>query len=227
MTELIPLFPLGAVLYPGLVLPLHIFEDRYRVLVAELVRRPDGDPRAFGVVAIRAGREVGPDGVLALHDIGCTALLRSVEQYEDGRYDIVSSGARRFRLIAIDESQPYLQGSVEWLEESRGGDASVLARSVAESFAHYRAELGAAQGFSVDQDDGDGSGVPADPTALSYVVAASMVLDLSDQQALLAEPDTSGRLRRELSLLRREAAVLRELPSLPAVDYHRQPVSPN
>ena len=222
MTELIPLFPLGAVLYPGLVLPLHIFEDRYRLLVAELVARPDGAPRAFGVVAIRAGREVGADGVLALHDVGCAAELRAVEQYEDGRYDIVSTGARRFRLVAIDDSLPYLQGAVEWLDEPVGDAAPVLARSVADSFADYRAELADVQGFDEDDDE-----IPADPTALSYLVAAAMVLDLSDEQGLLSEPDTSSRLRRELGLLRREAAVLRELPSLPAVDYPRPPVSPN
>ena len=92
VTTRIPLFPLGTVLYPGLMLPLHIFEDRYRQLVRELVDAPEGASRRFGVVAIREGREVGSDGIKALHDIGCMAELRQVEQYEDGRYDIVTTG---------------------------------------------------------------------------------------------------------------------------------------
>lgn len=224
MTEWIPLFPLGTVLYPGLLLPLHIFEERYRDLVRDLVDRPDeAGPRFFGVVAIRVGHEVGEGAVSALHEIGCTAELRGVEAYEDGRYDIVTSGTRRFRVLEVDGTLPYLQGEVEWLDEPAGDAAAVLGRSVAEAFGEYRAELADAQGFEEEDDDD----IPADPTVLSYVVAASMVLDLLDQQALLAEPDTSARLRRELDVLRRESALLRELPSLPAVDLTHTPISPN
>ncbi len=68
MSETLPLFPLGTVLFPGLLLPLHIFEERYRQLVRDLVRQPE--PRRFGVVAIREGRETGIDGVAALYEIG-------------------------------------------------------------------------------------------------------------------------------------------------------------
>ena len=71
-----PLFPLGTVLYPGLVLPLHIFEERYRQLVGDLLDGPE--PREFGVIAIRKGRETGVDGVSALYEIGCAAALRQV-----------------------------------------------------------------------------------------------------------------------------------------------------
>ena len=105
-----PIFPLGTVLYPGLLLPLHIFEERYRRLVRDLVSVPDDADRRFGVVAIREGREVGSDGVRALHGVGCTAELRQVEAYEDGRFDIVTVGTTRFRLISLDPSMPYLNG---------------------------------------------------------------------------------------------------------------------
>jgi len=71
MGEMLPLFPLGAVLYPGMLLPLHIFEERYRQLVRDLLERPE--PRRFGVIAIRKGRETGIDGVHSLYGIGCTA----------------------------------------------------------------------------------------------------------------------------------------------------------
>src|SRR5580704_6996140 len=89
MSEKLPLFPLGTVLYPGLLLPLHIFEERYRHLVRDLLAGPE--PPSFGVVAIREGRETGIDGVSALFQVGCTAVLRQVQRYPDGRYDIVSA----------------------------------------------------------------------------------------------------------------------------------------
>jgi len=227
--ERIALFPLASVLYPGLLLPLHIFEERYRNLVADLVARPDEPgPRSFGVVAIRAGREVGA-GVLgaaeaapALHEVGCTAELRSVEAYPDGRFDIVTVGVRRFRLLALDTSLSYLQGQVQWLDEPAGGSPGELAASVLRQYGAYRDTLTASQ-----RRPRAGDALPADPEALSYVVAASMVLDLGDRQSLLAATDTSTRLLLELGLLRREAALLRVLPSLPAVDLARQPPSPN
>src|SRR6202522_2454777 len=106
MAELLPLFPLGTVLYPGMVLPLHIFEERYRQLVRDLLERPE--PRRFGVIAIRKGRETGIDGVHSLYQIGCTATLRRVERLEDGRFDLVTVGTERFRLKALDQPLPYL-----------------------------------------------------------------------------------------------------------------------
>ncbi len=117
MAEPLPLFPLGhTVLFPGVVLPLHVFEERYRELVRTLVELPEGARRRFGVVAIRQGWEVGEDAVSALHDVGCAAELRRVSRYPDGRYDIVTVGTDRFRLRSVDrESRPYLVGSVDWL----------------------------------------------------------------------------------------------------------------
>src|SRR3954451_16700656 len=101
MPERIPLFPLAAGLYPGVVLPLHVFEDRYRLLVERLAEADDVGPRGFGVVAIRLGRESGIDVVSALHDVGCLAELRGVERYEDGRFDVLTNGSRRFRLHSV------------------------------------------------------------------------------------------------------------------------------
>ena len=118
MGEMLPLFPLGAVLYPGMLLPLHIFEERYRRLVRDLL---DGaEPRRFGVIAIRKGRETGIDGVHSLYEIGCTATLRRVDRHEDGRFNIVTAGTRRFRLLGLDETRPYLQGEVELLARGAG-----------------------------------------------------------------------------------------------------------
>src|SRR6266487_6592811 len=81
---------------PGLVLPLHIFEERYRQLVRDLLEGPE--PQEFGVIAIRKGRETGVDGVSALYEIGCAAALRQVARHDDGRFDVVTVGTQRFRL---------------------------------------------------------------------------------------------------------------------------------
>jgi len=221
--ERIPLFPLGSVLFPGLLLPLHIFEERYRLLVQELLERPDGTARRFGVVAIREGREVGPDGIKALYEVGCAAELRAVEPYDDGRFDIVTTGSHRFRLTGIDASLAYLQGDVQWLPEPPGEAPAVLAEAVGRRFAAYRILLARLQG-ALPPDD---TPMPDDPSVVSYLVSAAMVLDLSDRQALLSSRDTTRRLRLALSLLRREESLLRHVPSLPATEYAHQPYSPN
>ncbi|NTV38300.1 MAG: hypothetical protein HGA82_03875 [Anaerolineales bacterium] len=104
----IPLFPLGLVLLPGMVLPLHIFEERYRGLIEALLSLPDGAVRQFGVICIRAGAEAGQPRPV-VYEVGCTAELREVTPYSDGRFDIVSVGETRFRLVGIDgpSIEPY------------------------------------------------------------------------------------------------------------------------
>src|ERR1700684_3070134 len=101
MSEMLPLFPLGTVLYPGLLLPLHIFEDRYRRLVRDLLAGPS--PQQFGVIAIKKGRETGIDGISSLHKIGCVATLRQVSERDDGGFDLVAVGTQRFRLLELDD----------------------------------------------------------------------------------------------------------------------------
>lgn len=221
MGSVLPLFPLGSVLFPGLALPLHIFEDRYRRLVADLSDGDDEASRSFGVVAIRAGHEVGARSVHALHEVGTTAVLRRVTPYPDGRYDVLTSGSRRFRLRAVDDSGPYLRAEVEWLDEVVGDEpqAAALAPAVADRFRRYRLLVGA---------EGDEAAtLPDDPTALSYLVAAAVVLDSSDRQRLLATPTTEQRLRRLLALLTRELALVRLLSAVPATDLLRTGVVPN
>ena len=89
----LPLFPLHSVLCPGVALPLHIFEERYRQMVAHCIERSE----PFGVVLIRDGREVG-GGQLSLADVGTTAIIRKAGRYPDGKLDILTIGARRFRI---------------------------------------------------------------------------------------------------------------------------------
>jgi uncharacterized protein len=223
VTERLPLFPLGTVLYPGLLMPLHIFEERYRALVADLTGLPPDEPRRFGVIAIREGRESDENGVRALYQVGCTAEVRQVEPLPDGRFDLVTTGARRFRLRSVDRSRPYLTGDVEYLDEPAGEAAPVLAESVARWYRAYRDLLLAARG----QPPRESAHLPGDPVVLSYLVAAAMVLDLSDKQLLLQAPDGASRLRAELALLRRETTMLARLPSLPGAELTRQAVSRN
>ena len=221
MLEL-PLFPLGLVLFPGLLLPLHVFEERYRTLVGELLERPPAE-RRFGVIAIRTGREVGAGGVSALYDVGCVAQLRRVEPHSDGRFDIVTTGAERFRLLGRRDTRPYPVGEVELLAEQPGSGEVVLldpaVRSAYQGYLTAMAEVNGEPPHPVDLPDG--------PSALSYLVAATVVVDLDVRQALLSQPDDAARLAAELILLRRETHMLRVLTAAPAVDLTRGPVSPN
>ncbi len=222
MSTKLPLFPLGSVLYPGLVLPLHIFEDRYRQLVADLLEEPE--PRQFGVVAIRYGRETGIDGVSALYETGCTAELQRVEPYEDGRFDLVTVGAQRFRLVDLGEQAPYFTGEVEWLPEEIGDDAetALVLGAVQQSFRSYLALIAERGGVHVTIPE-----MPDEPMLMSYLVAAAVVVDLPVKQRLLEEPDAQRRLLAERKLLVREMQMLRSLTATPAPDLRFAPYSQN
>jgi Lon protease-like protein len=222
----IPLFPLGTVLFPGVVMPLHIFEPRYRELVRQLMTADDRRGREFGVVGIRQGWEVGADGARALYTVGCTAELRQVTPYDDGRFDIITVGRRRFQLHGIDRgAEPYLTGSVEWLPDgaSERAESELLARSVCELFLRFRqllevyepaAEAGEDAGAHQRTTD-RGVTMPDDPLLLAHLVATAAPFTLDDRQSLLASDTTTERLRRELRLLKREVTMLTHLRAVP------------
>jgi uncharacterized protein len=226
MSEMLPLFPLSTVLFPGMRLPLHVFEERYRTLVAELLDGPE--PRQFGVIAIRSGREVGASGVAALHEVGCVAVVRQVAAHADGRYDLQTVGTERFRLASIDRSRPYLRGEVELLPDgvaepgAAEGAAVVVVRQVQAGFRAYLNALADQGGGVISVAD-----LPDEPVLLSYVIGAAMIIDLPERQSLLAAPDALSRLRLERSLLVRETAMLRATTSRPAPDYAHEQFSPN
>ncbi|WP_328295709.1 LON peptidase substrate-binding domain-containing protein [Kineococcus sp. NBC_00420] len=226
MPQRLPLFPLGSVLFPGLVLPLNVFEPRYRLLVQDLVAGAEDEDavRGFGVVAIKAGHEVGEGNAQALHEVGCVALLREVTETEDGRYELVTVGASRFKVVGIDESAgtPYLTGLVEPFgdddtedDEDEGG-LQLLSAAVARRFEEYREVL-----------DIGGAEAPEDPRVMSYLVAAAMVLSLDQRQALLEAPDTATRLRTELAVLKQEIALVETFGAVPATELPDLPANPN
>jgi Lon protease-like protein len=236
--EILPVFPLGTVLFPGLVLPLHIFEERYRTLVRELVASPDDGPHEFGVVTLRRGFEVQavPDGDVEkpadeepvtadqLYEVGCTAELRQVTELPDGRFDIVTVGRRRFRVLGVEaDTHPYLTAEVEWLPDDEQGDAEtadLLAPRVLAAFRTYL-ELLRPDSEVLDQ-------VPDDPTVLSHLVAATAQLTTDERQELLAAPDATARLRAELKLLNREAGLLARVRAVPVpLSDLARPASPN
>jgi len=222
MSESLPLFPLSTVLFPGMRLPLHIFEPRYRQLVADLLEQPE--PRRFGVIAIQKGKETGVDGVAALYDVGCVATVRQVESREDGRYDLLTAGTQRFRLLGLDKSLPYLRGEIEPLPDETGEarEAAYVTRRVQEAFRGYLNLLVDRGGGVISVAD-----LPDEPLLLSYIIAAAMIIDLPDRQSLLAAPDALARLKAERSLLTREIGMLRATTSRPAPDFNYEPFSPN
>ena len=238
MSELLPLFPLSTVLFPGMRLPLHIFEERYRLLAADLQAQPE--PRRFGVVAIRKGREVGADGVTALHDVGCVAEVRQIAPHPDGRFDLATVGTERFRLLRVDDSLPYFQGEIELLPEEAlsgdeagdaAGDADGGAASSALALTTRRVQAGFRGYLNALADRGGGvvnvAELPDEPLLLSYVVGAAMIIDLPERQSLLAAPTSLDRLRLERSLLVRETAMFRATTSRPAPDYAFEQFSQN
>jgi len=208
--RILPVFPLSTVLVPGLVMPLHIFEQRYRDLVADLTDLPE-DQREFVIIAIRDGQEVGTDGVRAMFNVGTIATIREITPHEDGRFDLVTVGTTRVRMGTLLEDRSYYQAEVTELPEAAGDDAEILLPQVASTFATYRSLL---TGSAESTED-----LPDDPGVLSYLIAAAVVLDLPDRQKLLEIPDDGERLRVELRRLRHEISVMQVIPSLPAVEF--------
>jgi Lon protease-like protein len=166
----IPLFPLHTVLCPGIVLPLHIFEDRYRALTRHCL--DTGEP--FGVVLIREGREAGA-GNLSLAGVGALVEIREAGRYPDGRYDLLAAATGRFAIESVDpERRPYLVADVTPLEDEVGDErqAERLAASAIRRFVRYLELMRAREGetsevldIRVEIDTSEGDEASADEPA--------------------------------------------------------------
>jgi uncharacterized protein len=218
------MFPLNTVLFPGVTLPLHVFEDRYRALVHHLLTISDRSLRLFGVVAIREGYEVGSHGAQSVHRVGTVAQLTSVEPYPDGRFDIEVVGRKRMRLDAMDTSGPFLVGEVEILDDRPDGSAAEgeQAERTLRTFEVYRDRLSQLRGGEVLEGE-----FVHDPEYLSYSLAATCLLTLRERQQLLEADSAWERLVMLRQSLREEMRAMRAIPSLPATEVARTAWSPN
>ena len=162
MSELLPLFPLDLVLFPGATLPLHIFEPRYKEMIGECL----ASHSLFGVVR---AKEKG------VAEIGCGAEIEQlVTTYDDGRMDILTEGRRRFQVVELDEERSFLRARVEWFDD-QGGEAEAGQRQRLLDLHTRLLALTGAESQAAD---------PAQPL-LSFELAAALPLDLDFKQALL------------------------------------------
>lgn len=194
--RVLPLFPLEqVVLFPGMSLPLRIFEDRYKVMIGAC----QVTDQIFGVVLIRSGREVGDPA--EPERVGCTARMMRVDRQPDGRMNILTMGEQRFRLVSPVRVMPegYLVGDAELLPEVSGdGVAAELLDSVRHEFTRYQQATLAISGHREPLE------LPNDPVRLSYRIAATLFVDPRERQRLLETDDLVSRLQQELTLLKRE-----------------------
>jgi Lon protease-like protein len=212
--ETLPLFPLQTVLLPGVNLPLHIFEPRYRQLTVDLVTEVVAEKR-FAVTAIKTPIPQEVDKADQLQAIGCSALLRQATRLPDGRYDIVTTGERRFRLLDLDTtSAPYLMATVAWVPDAEIPPSAMdripgLVRSSRAAYRRYCETAWEREDWTEPAED-------ADLSNLAHLLAADCLLALEDRQALLREIRPLHRLRTVYSLLTRETGIIRALRAVPA-----------
>jgi uncharacterized protein len=194
------LFPLHTVLVPGASLSLHIFEDRYKTMIAQCLDR--GAP--FGVVLDLSANEVGDD--LDPATVGTTAEIREVTRLSQGRLYIVTRGVTRFRVDRFLQTKPFWAAEVSYLDEPLGPpDAAVRLRAAAlERFRDYLQALLQLSGRELEVVQ-----LPDDPSASSFLIADAMHVDAAAKQLLLESPSAAERLIAELKLLDDETRRLR------------------
>ena len=193
--SLIPLFPLGQVLFPEAELPVRVFEPRYRALVRHCVLRQE----PFGVVAIRQGSELDPAPLR--FRVGTLARIAEVSRLPGGESEVLVRGESRFRLVALASGAAYPQAEVEpladlpspWYADTASGQLRPVYEAYRRGLVAMGLDLPAFQEL------------PQDPAELSWAVAQNLVVELEARQQILEERRPLERLRRELTLLRREA----------------------
>jgi Lon protease-like protein len=218
----VPLFPLNTVVFPGVVTPLHIFEERYRALIRELAGIESVFDRVFGILAIREGYEVGDHGMQSAHRVGTLVQQTEVDPYDDGRFDIQVIGRQRLRVTESDNSGPFLRGEVELLSDEDEPNAQDEAARTLATFEIYRERLSELRGGPVLAGE-----MPHDPAYLSYALAATCLLTLPQRQALLEADSALERLGMLRRTLHEEMRAMRAIPSLPATEVARTRWSPN
>jgi uncharacterized protein len=202
MTRQIPLFPLGTVLFPGATINLHIFEERYRLMIGRCLE----EQIPFGVVLIRQGDEV-TEGRLSARTaepylVGTMAEINTHLSLEDGRYLITAVGQARFRIQSMQQQAPYLVATVAELPEEDGSGASVAARELRAIYERYWQAVAAATGAPLQPED-----LPDDPNSLAYHLADRLQVTPERKQRWL-ESDLLTRIREIAGDLRAELALM-------------------
>ncbi len=171
MSSLLPIFPLELVLMPGVPLPLHIFEPRYKEMITECLEQK----KPFGVV------RASSDGVA---DIGCTAEIMSVtKKYDDGRMDILARGVDRFEVLQVSDERSFLQAEIALVEDEPEKPGTEMVMQA----VRLHAEIVKLAGAQV-------SGPEEATSNLSFLLAGSLPLDLDFKQSLLSTPSEAKRL---------------------------------
>ena len=222
----LPLFPLGTVLFPKQLLPLHVFEERYKLMIGECLR----DSTAFGVVLIKEGREVGEPA--KPFEVGTTARIVEMQPLELGRMGLRTVGEQPFRITEITQERPYMRAQVEF-QEYEQGSAGDLDSVVASVKAHFSAHLDMLS--SLADREPPPVDLAVDPESLSYVVASIMSIEMPEKQRLLELSQADERLRMEASILARENRALQAFVYLkqqskkepPEAGQFSGPISPN
>ena len=217
--KMLPIFPLNTVLMPHQLMPLHIFENRYRRLMADLLALPESEQR-FGIVSIVKGSETNED-LPQLAEIGTIAVLRKTTVNPDGTFEITVIGGERFDIKSISVSKaPYLIGEVRTRKEtpiSFDKDTITLAQEKCIDFM-----------MMVDADNDNASrSLPDEPSALSFLIAGLLPLTSIEQQGILNIDDANLRLKAVMKIINRETILMQEIPSVPAPFLTRVAISPN
>lgn len=221
MTDTLPMFPLNTVLFPGVTVPLHVFEDRYKALVHHLLTIDDPSDRVFGTVAIREGYEVGDHGAQSLYRVGVRMQLTEVESNEDGTFEIVATARDRIILGGLETAGDFANGAVTDSPDEPIEGSEALHDKARATFTAYRAAVSAMQGTTFS------GSLPRDPGYLSWTLAALAPLPMAERQSLLEAESPEARLELVIQLLREELRAINVIPSLPATDVARTAWSPN
>lgn len=188
----IPLFPLNTVLFPGNTIPLHIFEERYKLMIGQCI----AEKRPFGVILIREGAEVG--GPAEPVEVGTTARIVEAQKLDDGKLNVTVIGEQRFRVLGVRRREPYLVGDVEILGLDEEDDSTLpdLAASAGSLFAEYvRLNLAVTNQWARTIE------MPSEPGPLADFIGHRLAVDLHAKQRLLEEESPRYRLRTEIDVL--------------------------
>ena len=197
----IPLFPLNTVLFPGMMLPLHIFENRYKAMLKYCL----AESVDFGVVLLKSGRAEGPltDDI---HQVGTTATIKQVDALSGERFNIVSTGSRRFQIIEPHHGRyPFLSATIEYfpVEGKDSPEALKLANRVAPLIQKilrlFKETKGERFRFS---------NIPSDPLTLAYLAGVVLPVENHEKQRILDQPDLVDMLKLEHEMLKYETIIL-------------------